>query len=65
MLNAEKIQILKDNITKFIIYSKNIDEKYIFDYAKQQAKDMQIEISKGAIKSLIYDIINSNSINLN
>ena len=65
MLNAEKIQILKDNIKKFIIYSKNIDEKYIFDYAKQKANEMQIEISKGAIKSLIYDILNTSSINLN
>ena len=65
MLNAEKIQKLKDIIEKYIFYSKTIDENYIFDFAKQQAKQMQIEISKGAIKSIIYDILNTNNISLN
>ena len=65
MLNAEKIQKLKDIIEKYINYSKIINENYIFDFAKQQAKLMEIEISKGAIKTLIYDILNSKNINLN
>lgn len=57
MLNHEKIKILKENIFVFIQNTKNFDENHIFEYAKQQAKEMRIEISKGELKSIIYVII--------
>ena len=57
MSNSEKIQILKDNIKNHIINSKIIDEILIFNFAKQQSKEMKIEISKGEIKSIIYEIL--------
>ena len=59
MHNEEKIQILKENIINYIKNSKSIDENLIFNFAKQQAKEMQIEISKGEIKSIVYDILNT------
>lgn len=59
MTNAEKIQILKDNIANIIKNTMQVDENYIFNFAKQQAKEMQIEITKGEIKSIVYDVLNS------
>lgn len=64
MSNSEKIQILKENIKNYIINSKILDENCIFNFAKQQAKEMRIEISKGEIKSIIYEIISSISSSL-
>ena len=59
MRNSEKIQILKEKIFNYIRSSLNIDENLVFNFAKQQAKEMQIEISKGEIKSIVYDILNT------
>lgn len=59
MSNTEKIKILKENIKNLIKNSIDIDENYIFNFAKQQVKEMRIEITMGEIKSIIYDIINS------
>lgn len=57
MTNAEKIQILKENIQICLNNSKNINETEIFNYAKQRAKEMQIEITKGEIRSIINEIL--------
>lgn len=65
MSNAEKIEILKQNIKNFIINLKIDEENSIFNFAKQQAKEMRIEITMGEIKSIIYDIINSIKIRSN
>ena len=62
MSNSEKIKILKENIKNYIT-NNQVDENAIFIFAKQQAMEMRIEISKGEIKSIIYEIlaiINSN-----
>lgn len=58
MTNAEKIVVLKENIKNLIINLNINDENYIFKFAKQQAKEMRIEISKGELKGIIYEIIN-------
>ena len=57
MTNSEKIQILKDNIKSLIINLKIDDENYLFNFAKQQAKEMQIEITKGELKVIVNNII--------
>ena len=57
MLNSEKIKILKQNLIKLIKNSENIDENYIFNFAKKQRKEMQIEISKGELKSIVNSIL--------
>ena len=59
MLNCKKIEILKQNIADLIKGSNEIDENTIFDFAKQQAKEMRIEITKGEIKSIVINIITS------
>lgn len=58
MTNAEKIIILKENIKNLILNSQNSDENYIFEFAKQQAKEMRIEISKGELKGIVFNMIN-------
>ena len=67
MLNSNKIENLINEI-KYIIKSNEIfDENYIFNYAKNYAKENNIEISKGEIKCIINNTIielkNSNIIN--
>lgn len=57
MTNSEKIQILKENIFNFINDAKILDENVIFNFAKQEAKEMRIEITKGEIKSIVYEIL--------
>ena len=57
MKNSEKIKILKQNIVKLINNTKNTDEEFLFNFAKIQRKEMQIEISKGEIKGLINNIL--------
>lgn len=57
MQNSEKIKILKQNIIKLLKNSKNIDEHHLFIFAKRQRKEMQIEISKGELKSLITNML--------
>lgn len=56
MRNKDKIKILKQNIIKLMNNSKNIDEKSIYIFAKQQAKVIDLEISRGEIKSIIYEV---------
>lgn len=57
MSNTEKIKILKENIKNIIKNSIDIDENYIFNFAKQQAKEMRIEITKGEIKTIINELL--------
>jgi len=57
MSNTEKIKILKENIKNLIKNSIDIDENYIFNFAKQQAKEMRIEITKGEIKTIINELL--------
>ena len=57
MSNTEKIKILKENIKNLIKNSTDIDENYIFNFAKQQAKEMRIEITKGEIKTIINELL--------
>ena len=59
MKNSEKIQILKENIVNYIKNLRSVDENHIFNFAKLQAKEMRIEITKGEIKSIINNIISS------
>ncbi|MBO5954729.1 MAG: hypothetical protein J6Q13_02025 [Clostridia bacterium] len=65
MSNADKIEILKENIIIFIKTKETLDENAIFNFAKQQAKEMKIEITMGEIKSIIYDLINEIKTDLN
>ena len=58
MLNSNKIENLINEIKILINNSEIFDENCIFDYAKNYAKDHKIEIGKGEIKSIIYNIIN-------
>lgn len=58
MTNSEKIQILKDNIAKIIRNTMRVDANYLFNFAKNQAKEMKIEISNGEIKTVINDVTN-------
>ena len=59
MKNSDKIQILKENIVNYIKNTKDADENLVFNFAKIQAKEMKIEITKGEIKSIVINILNS------
>lgn len=59
MKNSDKIQILKENIINYIKNTKDADENLVFNFAKIQAKEMKIEITKGEIKSIVINILNS------
>ena len=61
MNNSEKLQILKNSIISIIQNTMTVDEIYLFNFAKQQAKEMRIEISKGEIKSIICNILATTS----
>ena len=65
MTNSDKILKLQENI--YYIFKKNdsFDENQIYNFAKQQAKEMKIEITMGEIKSIIYDLINEIKTDLN
>lgn len=65
MSNSEKIKILKENIKNYITNNQDIDENTIFTFAKQQSKEMRIEITKGEIKSIVYEILAITNSNLN
>ena len=56
MLNSKKIENLKYIIINYINNSEIFDENYIFNLAKNYAKENKIEITKGEIKTLIYNI---------
>lgn len=57
MQNHQKIKTLKNEIKNYIKNMIEIDENLVFNFAKQQAKEMKIEISKGEVKSIVYEII--------
>ena len=57
MTNSEKIQILKENLKSYINNLTNTDEGCVFNFAKAQAKEMKIEISKGEIRSIITELM--------
>ena len=58
MLNSNKIESLKQLIVNYIKSTEIFDENYIFTIAKNYVKENKIEITKGEIKSIIYNAIN-------
>lgn len=57
MLNSEKIQKLKNEISKLIVNLEIYNEDYLFKFATQQTKEMQIEITMGELKSIIASLL--------
>ena len=57
MLNSTKIENLKSLIINQIKGSEIFDENHVFTLAKNYAKENNIEISKGEIRSIINSLI--------
>ena len=57
MLNPNTIENLKNTIINYIKNTEIFDENYIFTLAKNYAKENEIEISKGEIKTIINNLI--------